>query len=266
MGASERGLLAALLRAGLSADGYARIETVRSLENVLREVERGQGPVRDPELYYVTLFGDPAARGEWGLRFEGHHVSLHWTVRDGRVIGDTPQFLGANPAEVRHGAMRGTRVLAAEEDLAYRLIGLLPPDQRAVALVSPQAPGDILTEANRKATPLPAQGVTHAVLDKRCADLLLSLIRRYAEVQSAPVARARVERVRTGGLEHVRFAWMGATQPGSPHYYRIQGPTFLAELDSTQNDANHVHTVWRDFDRDFGRDLLAEHYQAGSHG
>jgi TonB family protein len=53
---------------------------------------------------------------------------------------------------------------------------------------------------------------------------------------------------------------------GDPHYYRIQGPTFLVEYDDTQNNANHIHSVWRDFNGDFGEDLLREHYQTTPHG
>jgi hypothetical protein len=72
-------------------------------------------------------------------------------------------------------------------------------------------------------------------------------------------------RVREGGIEKITFGWAGSTERGKPHYYRVQGPLFLIEYDCSQNGGNHIHTVWRDFNGDFGRDLLREHYQATKH-
>jgi hypothetical protein len=66
-------------------------------------------------------------------------------------------------------------------------------------------------------------------------------------------------------LDKIYFAWAGAREPGIGHYYRVQGPTFVLELDNTQNGANHVHALWRDTERDFGKDLLKEHYEHGHH-
>lgn len=255
----------AALRAGLSQQGFRKVETIRSLEDVLRVMEQGNGPVRDPGLYYLTVFGEPSAVGAWGWRFEGHHVSLNWTILRGKVISSTPQFLGSNPAEVREGPLKGTRPLAAEEDLARALLDSLSPDQRTEAILSASAPPDILTSNLRQAAILEERGIRYAKLNKEQRGILLALLEAYASAMPRQVAEERLARLRKAGLDAIQFAWMGGSRKGEPHYYRVQGKTFLVEYDNTQNQANHIHCVWRDFAGDFGRDVLLEHYKAHSH-
>jgi hypothetical protein len=250
----------ALLRAGLGASGYEKVTTIISLENVLRELEGGSER-RDPRRYYVRSFGEPGAREPWGWSFEGHHVSLNYTVVGAR-LATTPAFLGANPAQVRHGERKGLRVLGAEEDLARALLASLDSEQRKLAVVSEQAPSDILTSNVRKAVPQSPAGLAASRLSGQQLEALMRLVREYAETMPAPVAESRMAAVRGGGTAAIHFAWAGGAAVGQGHYYRVQGPGFLLEYDNTQNDANHVHSVWRDFDGDFGADLLAEHHQA----
>ncbi|HEX2139046.1 MAG TPA: DUF3500 domain-containing protein [Woeseiaceae bacterium] len=264
MSADQQRVALDLLKAGLSEKGYTKAETIRALEPVLAEIE-GNPVRRDPELYYVAIFGEPSATGTWGWRFEGHHLSLNWTIVGGTSIASTPQFLGSNPAEVRSGPMRGTRALAAEEDLARALLGSLDDAQSAQAVVSPKAPDDILTSNARKAAMQEQNGIAYAELSPEQRGLLLAIIEEYAGVQPEAVARQRVERIRAAGFDSIRFAWMGGRNRGERHYYRIQGPTFIIEYDNTQNGANHIHSVWRDFDGDFGVDLLEEHYRNSAH-
>jgi hypothetical protein len=253
-----------LLKAGLSEKGYHKAEAIRALEPILAEIENN--PVRrDPELYYVTIFGEPSAKGTWGWRFEGHHISLNWTVVRGSSIASTPQFFGSNPAEVRSGPKRGTRVLAAEEDLARALLGSLTDAQKTQAVISPAAPDDILTTNTRKAAIQEEKGIAYSELSPEQRGLLLAVIEEYAGAQPQALARQRIERLRAAGLDRIRFAWMGGLNRGERHYYRLQGPTFLIEYDNTQNDANHIHAVWRDFNGDFGVDLLEEHYKNSAH-
>ncbi|MEX2015880.1 MAG: DUF3500 domain-containing protein [Candidatus Hydrogenedentales bacterium] len=249
-----------VVRAGLSDAGYEKVETIRSLEGVLREMEGAT--MRDPELYSLQVYGEPGAEGAWMIRYEGHHLSLNWTVMDGELVATSPQFLGANPAEVRiEHALKGTRALGVEEDLGRRLLLALDDDQRAQAVVAEEAPRDILTSNQREVSMLADEGVAYAGMTEEQQGLLLTMLELYASVQPPDIARARLDAIREAGLDAVKFAWMGGTEEeGVGHYYRIQGPTFLIEYDNTQNDANHVHTVWRDFKGDFGRDLLNEHY------
>jgi hypothetical protein len=253
-----------LLESGLSEKGYTKAETIRALEPVLAEIEQNPS-LRDPELYYVAVFGEPSTTGTWGWRFEGHHISLNWTIVRGSSIASTPQFLGSNPAEVRSGPLRGTRALAAEEDLARALLGSLDNAQKAQAVISPEAPDDILTSNARKAGRQAQNGIAYAELSPEQRGLLLAVIEEYAGVQPEALARQRVERIRAAGFDRIRFAWRGGRNRGEPHYSRIQGPTFLIEYDNTQNGATHVHSVWRDFDGDFGIDLLEQHYRISAH-
>lgn len=243
-----------ILKSGLSAAGYAKAEDIRSLEEVL-------GGNYNTGNYYLTLFGAPDAE-IWGLRWEGHHLSLNWTIAGGRVIATTPQFLGANPAEIKAGPREGHRALAGEEDLARALLESLDETQRTAAIIADRAPADILTGMSREAAIQENSGVAWNDLNESQQGQLMSLIETYAEVQRPALKEARLEKLKAAGLETIRFAWMGGTEKGQGHYYRIQGATFLIEYDNVQNNANHIHTVWRDFDGDFGRDVLKEHYQA----
>ena len=264
MAAPQRSAAMALLRAGLSEKGYTKAETIRGLEVVLAEIE--QDPVRrDPDLYYVSIFGEPVADGTWGWRFEGHHISLNWTFVRGRSIAPTPQFFGSNPDAVRSGPRRDMRVLAAEQDLARALLESLSGAQRARAIISATAPPDIFSGHQRKAATLEERGIAFTDLTTEQRGLLLAIIDEYAGAQPKAVAEARLARLHEAGLDRIRFVWMGGLLRGEPHYYRLQGPTFLIEYDNTQNDANHIHAVWRDFDGDFGVDLLKEHYRNSSH-
>jgi len=261
----QRQAALALLRAGLSEKGYSKAETIRRLEEVLHEIEKGSGPTRDPDLYFFTFFGEPAASGAWGWRYEGHHCSQNWTILNGQSIGSSPQFFGANPAEVRDGPMKGTRVLKTEEDLGRALVKSLTAEQRAEGIVSTTAPGDILTTNTRKAAIQEDRGVAYSKLSKDQQGTLMALIEEYLSAQPRPEARQRLEKIRKLGFDGIKFAWMGGVEKGQGHYYRVQGSTFLIEYDNTQNDANHIHCVWRDFNGDWGTDLLAEHYKNSPH-
>jgi hypothetical protein len=253
-----------LLRAGYSEKGYTMAEAIRALEDVL--VEMGGNPaVRDKDLYFVTIFGEPAAAGTWAWRYEGHHLSQHWTIVKGRALASTPQFFGANPAEIREGPRAGTRPISVEEDLAYALLQSLDEAQRASAVIDPKAPSDILTANAREAAVQSNRGLAYAQLSAAQRQLLLQLVEAHAGAQQDAVARDRLARLRTAGLDAITFAWMGGLEKGQGHYYRVQGPTFLIEFDNTQNRANHIHMVWRDFRGDFGRDLLADHYRTAPH-
>jgi hypothetical protein len=219
-----------VVRAGLSDAGYEKVETIRSLENVLREMEGAT--FRDPLLYSLQVYGEPGMKGAWMVRYEGHHLSLNWTVIDGEVIATSPQFLGANPAEVRiEHELKGTRALGAEEDLAKRLVFSLDDEQRTKAIVADEAPRDILTSNQREVSMLADEGVAYADLEEAQQGLLLSLLETYAGVQPPNIARARLDAIRAAGIENVKFAWMGdvptevSSLTGfSGHYYRIQGP------------------------------------------
>ncbi len=265
LNATQQKAALALLRAGLSEKGYSKAETIRKLEDVLRELEHAKGPTRDPDLYFFSFFGEPTAVGAWGWRYEGHHCSQNWTIVNGKSIGSSPQFFGANPAEVREGPMKGTRVLSAEEDLGRSLVKSLSTSQRAEAVLNASAPADILTSNQRKAAIQEDKGVAFSKLSKDQQGTLLALIEEYLAAQPPAQTRQRLDNIRQAGFDQIKFAWMGGLERGEGHYYRVQGSTFLIEYDNTQDNANHIHCVWRDFNGDWGEDLLVEHYRNSPH-
>ena len=272
---AQRAAAVALLKTGMSAKGFEKIEGIRALESVLFEIEgpagqkpfvNGDGhPHRYAERYLFTIFGTPSATEPWGWRFEGHHVSQNWTVVGGAAIASSPQFLGSNPAEVRTGPKAGTRVLAGEEDLARTLFQSLDERQRAAAVVDAKAPNDIFSMNKPTFERLPDVGIAYEALTSGQQQTLWKLIEEYAFAQTASIGQARIARIKKDGARTLKFAWMGVGEKGGPHYYRVQGANVVIEYDNTQNNNNHIHAVWRDYTGDFGRDLLGEHYKT-SHG
>jgi hypothetical protein len=262
----QRQLAHALLKTGVSQKGYLAVTQIMSLEDILKVVENANGRfARNKEEYYFSVFGTPSAKGPWGWRVEGHHVSLRFAVVNGTTIASTPSFLGTNPAEIREGERKGLRVLAAREDTARALVESLDAAQQKTAILPIAAPGDILTMNNNDIKPLENNGVMMSALSAKRKDLLMQVIDAYIGTMEADIASERLAALKSAGLDAVRFAWAGETARGKKHYYRVQGPTFLIEYDNTQNDGNHIHSVWRDFNGDFGTDLLREHLKAFAH-
>lgn len=261
---AQRGHARALLEAGLGQRGLLKAETIMELEIVLRELG-GDPNVRDPELYYFSIFGTPSAERPWGWRAEGHHLSLNFTVVNGTLIATSPSFFGANPARVPSGSRQGMRALAGEEDLARELVRSLNDEQRSVAILEAEAPRDIITGNAAEVDPLSPAGLPVERLNESQRAIFVSLLDEYLSRMANDLAAARRARLETTDFGRVTFAWAGSVEPGQPHYYRVQGPTFLIEYDNTQTNANHIHSVWRDFEGDFGRDLLREHYRDAPH-
>jgi len=257
---AQRLLAQALLASGLSNRGYEKAVTIMSLDEVLAAIEQGKGPLRDPENYYISIFGAPGGAEPWGWRVEGHHLSLNYTAAGDAAPSMTPSFFGSNPGEVRTGPRAGTRVLAAEEDLGRALVKSLDPEQLKQALIMETAPKDILNVPGRNDTT--AMGVPQDKMKPEQQAMLARLIKEYLFRCRPDVAAEDWAKIEKAGFGNICFAWAGGLDRGQPHYYRVQGGHFVLEYDNTQNDANHVHAVWRDFDHDFGADLLKEHYES----
>jgi hypothetical protein len=266
MNEAQRALAHELLKTGLSQRGYTQATTIMvDLETILKAIENGSA-MRDPEQYCFSIFGTPAAKGVWGWRVNGHHLSLHFNVGNGSVVASAPTFFGSNPAEVRvEGPKKGLRVLGDREDTARALMEALDATQRTTATIAAVAPNDIVTRTAAKVDPLSPTGLAASSMTPKQRELLMAVIETYTSSMAADIASERLAELRKAGLEKIAFAWAGETERGKKHYYRIQGPTFLIEYDNTQNDGNHVHSVWRDFYGDFGRDLLREHVQGVQH-
>ena len=258
----QRHLTTALLATSLSGKGLFKATSIMSLEHVLQAIEGSNRRFsRDPELYHVSIFGEPGAGKTWAWRFEGHHLSLSFTIVKGQHIAATPSMMGTNPAIVPSGPHEGLQILADEENVARRLAKSLTPEQKSKAVVSEEAPPDLLTHNDRKISPLEPAGIGWSELNADQQKMVWRLVRTYVRRNRGEIADADLKKIADAGQENIHFAWAGSMQRGQGHYYRIQGPTFLIEYDNTQNNANHVHTVYRDFTEDFGVDLLKLHYE-----
>jgi hypothetical protein len=262
MSASQKHLAHALLATTLSHRGYLKASTIMSLEQILFEIEN-QAPRRNADMYYFSVFGTPG-KDVWGWRAEGHHLSLNFTLRGETVIA-APTFMGTNPAEIKTGPRKGLRVLAKEEDLGRKLVKSLDEKQRATAVITNFAPRDIITGDSRKAKWLEPAGLNFSAMKPAQQEILKKLIQEYTGRARADVAAADWAKIEKAGWNKVSFAWAGGLEPGEGHYYRVQSPKFLLEYDNTQNDANHIHAVWRDLEDDFGEDLLRKHYDESKH-
>jgi hypothetical protein len=266
----QRAASGAVVASAMSSRTAGEIAAIMALETVLGQLEQAGGRSgwtrRDPELYWFAVFGSPGSGTPWSWRIGGHHVAIHVTLGDDRVVGTTPSFLGANPAVIPSGPRAGERTLPGEEELARALLSQLTPKERSLAVVDSVAPADILTGTDRLADvrSVPV-GIRHADLGGSRQAALDRLIRHYVERARPEVAESAWERVVAGGLGDVTFAWAGSDAPGRGHYYAVRGASFVIEYDNTQNDANHIHAVWRDLDNDWGEDVLANHL-VSAHG
>jgi hypothetical protein len=237
MPAAARAAAHELMKSSLSAVGYGKAVSIIRLEEVLRRLETF-GLLRDPENYAFTLVS-------------------------GRPVAMTPAFMGANPAEVPSGPHKGLRALAAEQDLGRALVQSLGQAQRPRAIILAQSLGDIVTGPGRGESLAAPAGLALADMAGDQRTQAIRLVEEYARNMRGELAEQGLGRMREAGVEQIRFAWAGPVEPGKPHYYRLHGPTLLIEHDNTQNDANHIHSVWHDPRRDFGLDLLRAHYERG---
>ncbi len=264
MGAPARAAAHELMKASLGAAGYDKAVNVIRLEGVLRQLETFGGLMRDPDNYAVSVFGTPGAGAPWGWRLEGHHLSLNFTLVPGKPLAVTPAFFGANPAEVRTGPLKGLRTLAHEQDLGRALALGMDDTQRKRMVIAAQSFGDIVAGPGRRESLTTPAGVPAGELTPAQREALMKLVEAYARNMRSEVAGEELRRLQEAGLERVHFAWAGPLDAG-PHYYRIHGPTLLVEFDNSQNDANHIHSVWHDPRNNFGTDLLRAHYDLSPH-
>jgi len=260
--AEQQELCHALLRAALSKTGYDKVVKIMSLESNLHEGEKHlEGrPLRDPQRYYLTIFGEPDITGTWGWSFEGHHLSLNFVISDGQVTSDTPSFWGANPATVHvsasGGPKVGTRTLAQEEQLAFDLLESLDDAQLQRAVISDKAPDDYPGAGEPQPPRKDAEGLPAADMTDAQKRILQSILETYCANLTPELAANRMKEIHSHGMDRVYFAWAGARKPGVGHAYRIQGPSFVLEFINVQTDpaghkANHIHSVWRNLKGDF---------------
>lgn len=253
----QTALVRTLLKTALSDPGLEKVDAVIALEAFLGEIEK-RPDFRNPKAYFTSVFGEPKAEGTWAWRFEGHHLSLNYTVVDGKKVAVTPSFFAANPGEVTiEHKMKGTRPFHAEEDLARALATTLVESGKAV-VYSKKPPADILTAEDRAVKQLEPVGVKASEMNRSQLVALRKLIAEFANRHRKELAEADIAKI-GADIGNLRFGWAGGLKRGEPYYYRIQGTTFLVEVANVQNNGNHFHGVWRDSANDFGRDLLGDH-------
>ncbi|MBX3012331.1 MAG: DUF3500 domain-containing protein [Caldilineaceae bacterium] len=310
MDRKQQRLAQALVMTGLSRGGYNTATTIMGLETLLDAKEGFTAQLwwRDSRLYHVTIFGSPDERNPWGWRFEGHHISLNYTIVGGLIVAPTPTFFGSNPAESPLSSHHSLRPLAGIEDFARDLLHSLSDEQRAHAILTSVAPPDIvmlnrpfvvegalpaqtpgvddtvavasqfrtmarlLEERGVTAAELEAvrysaapKGIAASALTSSQQEILWALMGDYIHRMPDELAEIELKKLQQQGVGGIHFAWAGGLERRQPHYYRLQGPRFLVEYDNTQNDANHIHSVWRDPANDFGADILAQHYATSHH-
>lgn len=256
-----------LLRSCIGAETFQKTNEIMQLENVLKELEKRkpEDRYRDPGNYHFTIFGTPSNKTIWGWRFEGHHISFNFSFNKQTLVAGTPGFMGSNPAIVLSGPQAGKQVLKQETLRGFALLNSLTNSQLKKTIIDTVAFADILTFDKRKALLGKPAGIRYSELNKEQQTLMLHLIELYVHRYKHDFAEQMMKEIHKEGLENIWFAWAGHTKPviGKGSYYRVQGPTIVIEYDNTQNNANHVHSVVRDLKRDFGGDLLLEHYKKG---
>jgi hypothetical protein len=247
----QRALAFGLLNTGFSTRGVLKATTIMSLEEILRVDEHGTGPIRDPELYFVSVFGEPTDEGEWGWRIEGHHLALNYTLKGGQVVSSTPFMFGSNPAEVRNGPRKGLRNLVEIEGPANKLLLSLTDQQRKLSIVSSTAP-DVTTTPNPAQAPATSpEGISADQLDGDQRQSLTRLLRAYTANFPDPIRASLLDQVEKDP-QSIHFAWYGPADPTKPHAFRVQGTAFFIDFNETQNEVNHIHTFYRSLLGDFG--------------
>ena len=252
---AQKAAALALLRTGLSAKGFEQASGIMKLEEILADLEKGGTNVRNPNWYFVTVFGEPSNTGRWGWRVEGHHLSVNLTLDKGVVVGTSPIVFASNPADVKDGPKKGTRVLADTEDRAADLLALFDEEQRKVVYQAKQFAEIVAKPAAAVGEPV---GLPAAKMTAPQKAALVKLIEVYANRLPAEVAAGELKRLRDAGEDQIYFAYcVEESKPGKPHSYRVQGPTFAIEFlnvqaDSAKNPANHIHSGWRKLPKDFG--------------
>ena len=260
---SQKQKLDALMQAYLSNEGFQRTKEIMDFEYLLKEMEPNNSS-RIPENYFISIYGQPGKDSIWAWKFTGHHVTLNFTIVNDQ-LAFAPFFFGVYPAEVKDGLKKGTKILKDEEELGFELVNSLSADQKEKAIFQMKTFNDIVTTNSAKVSPMKPAGIFGGELSHDQKITLNKLIAAYLLSMPTNIAKIRMEKIIRENMNAICFGWAGGTKAGIPHYYRVQGKTFLIEFDNTQNNANHIHSVWRDFDSDFGEDLLKEHYQHSGH-
>jgi hypothetical protein len=281
MNDDQRKLVHRILSTSLSSQGYLKSTSIIHLDELLNKYYEGlhhkkaiadsvyafiQALQWSPGNYFFAFFGNPL-ENTWGYKLEGHHLSVNFTF-SGEKVSATPFFMGTDPAEYPESDYAGLRVLGQEEDLGIRLITMLSAEQQKKATQSGEAPQDIITAAESGKRLIDYWGLKAAEMKPEQQAVLQAMIREYVFNLEYDKALMEYDKILKAGIGEVYFGWIGPYEEKKPHYFVINGPTFLIEFDNNggpRNAANHVHTIWREKGNEYGEDLLKNHYKAEKH-
>jgi hypothetical protein len=264
-----------------SSQGYLKTTSIMVLDDVLNEVykevyerkmisDQIYQEIRalnwDYGNYFIAIWGTPNMTDPWGLKFEGHHISINLSAV-GDQVSLTPLFLGTDPAEVTITKYAGLRVLSKEEDYGLLLINSLREEQKQIATLSQDVPGDIITNPSNSQRITAYKGIKGSELDKEQKDKLMMLIKEYINNLEHTNSSKFLSKINESGIDEIYFAWIGSYKAREPNYYIINGPDFIIEYDNAgfNNNGNHIHSIWREKDNDFGEDILKTHYLKHKH-
>lgn len=265
----------------LSSQGYLKLHGIMTLDDILNtlyKAEFDRGHIKedfykmirnlnwDYGNYFISIYGTPDEKEPWAIKFGGHHIALNATIT-GNKISTSPLFFGTDPAEVKMDKYAGVRILSKEEDYGFMLLQMLSREQKSKAILSETAPGDIITSPGAPQRLSKYTGLPGALLTVEQKMMLEILIKEYVNNFDHAISHAVMEKIKKTGLNKVYFAWMGALENNKPHYYMVHGPDFLIEYDNSgfQNDGNHIHCILRQTGREFGEDILKQHYLEHKH-
>lgn len=271
-----------LLTTILSSQGYLKTTSIMMLDDILNQIfaeanERGIVPDEaleqisrlqwDFENYYLTFWNTPNTEIPWGFKLEGHHLSLNLTA----VLNDftlNPLFVGSDPHVVPITKYAGLKVLSNEEEYAFELLNLLTEDQKDVAILSEEVPGDIITNPEGPNRIDEYYGINASEFNEQQKAALMRLIMEYVNNLEHEISHEFSVKIQSSGLDEVYFAWIGSQEPKDRHYYLINAPDFMIEYDNAggfPHNGNHIHAIWRDKANDFGEDILRKHYSEHDH-
>ena len=270
MSPGQIALVHTIANAGFSASGYHKIGSIIALEEY-NDIISGRADKDDNahgiHNYSISIFGTPAPQASWGFRLHGHHLYLSLGVADGKLVSTSPTFFGGQPHEVTEGPRKGWHVLRDEEIVGRNLYLSLSNDQRAKADIDQKRfPRDVFSGNNPDISDLKSdQGLAFTDMTNAQQEMLRAIVMEHVYHVPRDLAYSRLDKIEKGGWDDIRFSWIGSTEKFEKMYYSVRGAEFLIEYCVTSIGENHIHSVWREFNGDFGKDILAQHLRSSPH-